>query len=125
MARVEGFGGFFFRARDPQALAAWYATHLGIDPVPTGPDTPPWMAEGGFTVFAPFAEDTTYFAADKAFMLNFRVADLDAMIASLTAAGIDTTPVQAMEGVGRFTHLQDPEGTPIELWEPTTPPEQS
>ena len=122
MPSVQGFGGFFFRARDPQALGAWYATHLGIDPVPTGPDTPPWMATGGPTVFAPFPADTSYFAGDKAFMLNFRVADLDAMIASLAAAGIETTPVQTMAGVGRFTHLSDPEGTPIELWEPAAPP---
>jgi len=118
MVGVLGFGGFFFRARDPQALAAWYARHLGIDPAPTGPDTPPWMAAGGPTVFAPFADDTTYFDPGKTFMLNFRVADLDALIARLNAAGIATTPVQTMEGIGRFTHLHDPEGTPIELWEP-------
>jgi catechol 2,3-dioxygenase-like lactoylglutathione lyase family enzyme len=122
MARVLGFGGFFFRARDPQALSKWYAEHLGIDPVPTGADTPPWMAEGGPTIFAPFPDDTTYFADDKVFMLNFRVPDLDALIGSLTDAGIETSAVQVMEGVGRFTHLHDPEGTPIELWEPAAPP---
>ena len=118
MEKVQGFGGFFFRARDPAALAAWYRDHLGVDPAPTDMDTAPWVADGGVTVFAPFAEDTDYFPADHRFMLNFRVADLDAMLTQLEAAGIDIHNRQEMEGIGRFAHLSDPEGTPIELWQP-------
>ena len=118
MQRVQGFGGFFFRARDPAALADWYRDVLGIDRVPTSAEEAPWMAAGGPTVFAPFAADTDYFAADKAFMLNFRVSDLDAMVAQVEAAGVAVTLQQDMPGIGRFAHLTDPEGTPIELWEP-------
>lgn len=118
MEQVTGFGGFFFRSKQPEVLAQWYRDALGIDLVPTAADQTPWMAEGGATVFAPFAEDTTYFSANKAFMLNFRVRDLAAMMAQLKAAGIDVRLVEEMPGVGKFAHLEDPEGTPIELWEP-------
>ena len=118
MERVQGFGGFFFRAAAPEALATWYRDMLGIDLVPTAMDQQPWMAAGGATVFAPFAADTDYFAKGKAFMLNFRVADLDAMMAQLRAAGVAVDLTEEMLGVGRFAHLADPEGTPIELWEP-------
>lgn len=118
MERVTGFGGVFFRARAPERLAAWYRDVLGIDLVPTAADQGPWMAEGGPTIFAPFAEDTEYFRADKAFMLNFKVMDLDAMIAQLQAADIAVKRLDDMPGIGRFAHLCDPEGTPIELWEP-------
>lgn len=118
MERVQGFGGFFFRSAAPGELAAWYRDTLGIDLVPTDADSAPWMAEGGATVFAPFASDTDYFAADKAFMLNFRVRDIDAMVAQLEASGVTITDRSEMAGVGKFAHLSDPEGTPIELWEP-------
>ena len=80
MERVTGFGGFFFRSKDPASLATWYRDVLGIDLVPTAADQTPWMAKGGATVFAPFAADTDYFATDKAFMLNFRVPDLGKML---------------------------------------------
>lgn len=118
MEKVLGFGGFFFRAEDPEALARWYRDHLGIDPVPSDETSRPWVAGAGPLVFAPFAADTDYFAADKSFMLNFRVANLAAMIEQLQGAGIDIYNRQEMEGVGQFAHLRDPEGTPIELWQP-------
>lgn len=118
MERALGFGGFFFRSKDPEALATWYRDVLGIDLVPTAQDQTPWMTQGGATVFAPFAADTDYFAADKSFMLNFRVANLDAMIAQLDATGVTITRQEDMPGIGRFAHIADPEGTPIELWEP-------
>ncbi|HCQ67038.1 MAG TPA: glyoxalase [Rhodobacteraceae bacterium] len=116
--KVTGVGGFFFRARDPKALATWYDTHLGINPAPTDMDTPVWMQAAGPTVFAPFAADTDYFAADRPFMLNFRVSDLDAMLTELRAAGIEVSDEQAMDGIGRFARIHDPEGNPIELWQP-------
>ncbi|WP_147110828.1 VOC family protein [Tateyamaria sp. syn59] len=118
MERVTGFGGFFFRSENPERLATWYRDVLGINLVPTAKDQTPWMAEGGATVFAPFAADTDYFAADKAFMLNFRVGNLDKMAAQLEGAGVEVKMVGDMPGIGRFAHLTDPEGTPIELWEP-------
>ena len=94
MQRVQGFGGFFFRAKDPEGLAKWYHDHLGINPAPKNMEMPPWVTESGVTVFGPFAADTDYFAADKTFMLNFRVADLDAMIAQLKSADIEVSPAK-------------------------------
>lgn len=117
MARVTGIGGIFFRARDPAALAAWYLTHLGI--APPGPDL--WRQEAGPTVFSPFAADTDYFAANKVWMLNLRVDDLAGLIAQLAAAGVVAETRADWDGdgsYGRFARIHDPEGTPIELWEP-------
>lgn len=119
MERMSGIGGFFFRAEDPTALAAWYETHLGIDPVPGDYDTPCWQQEGGDTVFAPFEKITEYFGnREKQFMLNFRVRDLEVMIAQLEAAGIEVKRDPESYPNGRFAWLNDPEGNPIELWEP-------
>lgn len=120
MEKVLGFGGLFLRSKDPQKLALWYKDLLGIDLVPQGPDDMPWIAEGGATVFAPFEADTSYFSAQSSFMINFRVSNLDAMVAQLEAAGVHVTPQDEMPAIGRFAHLEDPEGTPIELWEPAT-----
>ena len=83
---VTGIGGFFFRSKDTKALAAWYLEHLGVG-APEGVYL--WNQQAGPTVFSPFKADTDYFAADKQWMLNLRVDDLDGMIASLTAAGIE------------------------------------
>ena len=116
--RVQGIGGFFFRAKDPAGLAKWYRDHLGIQPAPTNMEMEPFVTESGVTVFAPFSADTDYFAADKTFMLNFRVADLDAMIAQLKSAEIGVSHQSEMEGIGRFARIHDPEGNAIELWEP-------
>ena len=114
---VTGIGGFFFRAADPQGLAAWYLRHLGVG-APEGAFV--WDQRAGPTVFAPFAADTDYFAADRRWMLNLRVDDLDGLIASLSAAGVivTTKPEWNAPGVGRFARIHDPEGNPIELWEP-------
>jgi predicted enzyme related to lactoylglutathione lyase len=116
MMAVTGIGGFFFRARDPDALRDWYAAHLGVGSAPYGQ----WDTAAGPSVFAPFPGDSDYFAADKQWMLNLRVDDLDAMLASLAAAGIAviTNPEWDMPGVGRFARIHDPEGNPIELWQP-------
>ena len=119
MAKVTGIGGFFFRARDPAALAEWYRTHLGIALVPSGPDDMPWMQEAGPTVFSPFAMETDYFGREsQQFMLNFRVDDLAGLVAALREAGLDISREEEMEGVGRFARVHDPEGNPVELWEP-------
>jgi predicted enzyme related to lactoylglutathione lyase len=122
---VLGIGGLFFRARDPDALNAWYRQHLNIgagcasDPTETSSEWY-WQAQGGLTVFAPFKADTDYFAADKQWMLNLRVSDIDALIAGLTAAGIEviTKPDWDDPQTGRFARIHDPEGNAIELWQP-------
>lgn len=118
MAQVLGIGCVFFRANDPSALAAWYEKHLGINPAPTSEQEMPWVTQEGVTVFSPFAADTDYFPKDRAFMLNFRVADLAVAVKDLNEAGIETGDVLEMEGIGRFSRIHDPEGNPIELWEP-------
>lgn len=120
MERVQGIGGFFFRSRDPVALAVWYETHLGINLAPHNMEMQPWMTQPGVTVFAPFPNDSDYFAPENPFMLNFRVGDLDAMLVQLRGAGIDISQETEMEGLGRFARLHDPEGNPIELWQPAS-----
>jgi len=116
--RVTGIGGMFFRAHDPDALARWYAEHLGIDNQLEGGDTV-WWQERAPTVFVPFPADTDYFGRpEQAWMLNLRVRDLDAMVAQLRAAGVAIDSQEAQEGVGRFAWLVDPEGNRVELWEP-------
>jgi predicted enzyme related to lactoylglutathione lyase len=112
---VTGIGGFFFRARDPEILQAWYAEHLGVGSAPYGQ----WDTQAGPSVFAPFPADSDYFAADRGWMLNLRVEDLDGLCDALGKAGIEVTtkPEWNMPGVGRFARIHDPEGNPIELWE--------
>lgn len=118
MEKVLGIGGVFFRARDPQALAVWYESHLGINPVPTGYEDTPWTQQAGPTVFAAFDADTDYFGDDKQmWMINFRVADLDAMAAQLRKADIEVTIDPENYPNGRFARLKDPEGNPVELWQ--------
>lgn len=118
MERVTGIGGVFFRAKDPKALAKWYESHLGVALTPSDAEGAAWVTERGLTVFAPFAADTDYFPEAQGFMVNFRVRDLDAMIAQLADAGIEAGRQEEMEGVGRFARIHDPEGNAVELWEP-------
>lgn len=122
MAKATGIGGVFFRADDPAALTAWYNTHLGID-ISMGA----WMQQAGPTVFAPFPRDSDYFGDDKQpWMLNFRVDDLDALIADLQAADIAVeTRAEWDSEIGRFARIHDPEGNPVELWEPAGPAAQT
>ena len=112
MEKVSGIGGFFFRSKDTKALALWYEQHLGID-------KPAWEQEAGATAFAPFPETSNYFGdANKSWMLNFRVRDIDKMAAQLEAAGIAVKIDPQSNPYGRFARLHDPEGNPIELWQP-------
>ncbi len=122
---VTGVGGLFFRSTDPEALSAWYKTMLGIGGgCSADTQAPPnewvWNTLGGPTVFAPFKADTDYFPADKAFMLNLRVDDLDAVLAPFRERGLEiiTDPSWDDPATGRFARVHDPEGNPIELWEP-------
>ena len=121
--KVTGIGGVFFRGKDPKMLAEWYERHLGVTQTPTSYAQQPWSQEAGFTVFAPFALDTKYFGRpEQQFMINFRVRNLDAMVAQLRKAGITVNVDPQVHPNGRFARLHDPEGNPIELWEPKTPP---
>ncbi len=117
MERVTGIGGVFLRSRDPAALAAWYAEHLGLD-------VEAWhgavlRASGGETsVWAAFPSDTEYLGRrDQQAMVNYRVDDLDAMLAQLRAAGVAAEGPAEHEN-GRFGWGADPEGNRFELWQP-------
>ncbi|HEY7403032.1 MAG TPA: VOC family protein [Candidatus Angelobacter sp.] len=119
MEKVAGIGGLFFRAKDPKALANWYQQHLGIALTPTSEGGQVWQQEAGPTSFSPFPETTKYFGdPNKAWMINFRVHDMDKMVAQLRAAGIEVKDPETYPKIGRFTRLHDPEGNPIELWQP-------
>ena len=116
---VAGIGGLFFRAHDPDALGRWYLEHLGIALTPTKQDSPVWQQEAGQTVFSPFPETTKYFGdPQKMWMINFRVHNLDKMAAQLRTAGIEVKIDPQSYPNGRFARLHDPEGNPIELWQP-------
>lgn len=123
---VLGIGGLFFRSKDPDALNAWYREHLGMGAgcVATEGATPDewsWQTEGGPVVFTPFKADTDYFAADKQFMLNLRVSDIDGLLASLRASGVEVITTEEWDATpesGKFARIHDPEGNAIELWEP-------
>lgn len=89
MERVTGIGGFFFRSKDPTALARWYEETLGVTMTPRDYDAPAWRQEAGTTVFEPFKQDTTYFGDLRLqWMINFRVRDLDKMVAQLRAKAL-------------------------------------
>lgn len=119
MERVQAIGGFFFRAHDPQGLAEWYRDNLGVDLVPTDYAKSPWCQQAGPTAFAPFAWDTSYFGRpEQSWMINFRVANLTAMVAQLEASGTSVEVDSETYLNGRFARTTDPEGNPIQLWEP-------
>ncbi|CAM5346790.1 VOC family protein [Rhodanobacter lindaniclasticus] len=120
MAKVTGLGGIFFRSRDPAALSAWYAKHLGLTAEAWGGVV---FAEDeqrpGYTLWSPFAADTDYFGTGaQSYMLNFRVDDLDALLAQLRAAGVEVDERIEQSDFGRFGWITDPEGTRVELWQP-------
>lgn len=119
MEKVAGIGGLFFRAHDPKALGNWYQQHLGIALTPTSEGGSVWQQEAGPTAFSPFPETSKYFGdLNKVWMVNFRVHDLDKMVAQLRTAGIEVRDPESYPNIGRFARLHDPEGNPIELWQP-------
>lgn len=122
MERAVGIGGVFVRARDAAALRAWYQQHLGVDIAEWGGHVFT-AAEGDAAVWAVFEADTDYFGRrDQQTMVNYRVRDLDAMLAQLRDAGVDVDErVEELE-FGRFGWATDPEGNRFELWQPAAAP---
>ncbi len=127
MARVTGVGGVFLRARDPKALAAWYAEHLGMTLSNYGGVKFLWKDEvpagTGVTAWSTFPADTKYFgpgteAGPQAVMVNYRVDDLDGLLEKLEAAGVEVDPKRDNSEYGRFAWVVDPEGNRFELWQP-------
>jgi predicted enzyme related to lactoylglutathione lyase len=124
MKRVTGLGGMFFKSRDPKAALDWYRKHLGIDSADWGGFAFQWRQreqpdEVGHTVWSAFADDTEYFApSNESFMVNFRVDDLDGLIAALETEGVDVVGEVQHHENGKFAWILDPEGRKIELWQP-------
>ena len=132
MAKVTGIGGVLLRAQDPKALNAWYAQHLGIELSEYGGANFLWAEEGqpdqvtgthGMTAWSTFPADTKYFGPGKdgvpqAVMINYRVDDLDALLAQLTEAGVSIDPKRENASYGKFAWITDPEGNRLELWQP-------
>ena len=108
---VSGIGGIFFRAKDHKGLAQWYEKHFGIPMA--------WETEKGTTAFSPFKADTDYFGnMNQQFMINFRVTNIDKLLAQLQEAGVKIDENRMNESYGKFAWVYDPEGNKIELWEP-------
>lgn len=113
---VTGIGGIFFRSHDPKALRQWYLDNLGVG----GVGYSPWEQAAGSTLFMPFAAETEKWPSDRQWMINLRVTGLDALLSKLREAGVVVTTDPAWDSpeVGRFALIHDPEGNPVELWEP-------
>jgi len=119
MARVTGIGGVFFKAKDPVTLKQWYVEHLGFQIEDDGTVMFKWDSDKGLTVWETFEIGTDYFEPSAApFMINYRVDDLDGLLAQLRAAGVVVEERIDEEPYGRFGWAMDPEGNRIELWEP-------
>jgi predicted enzyme related to lactoylglutathione lyase len=124
--RVTGIGGIFFKGHDPEKLYQWYEKHLGIVREAHGQGAAfHWREQSeydqreGLTGWAVFPEDTKYFQPSRsAFMINYRVDDLDALLAALKQEGVEIDPHREDYDYGRFAWIMDPEGNRIELWEP-------
>jgi len=122
-ARVTGIGGIFFKAKDPKALVQWYRRHLGIH-IEDAVALFTWRSgrdgkRKGHTVWSIFPADTTYFGEGGApFMINYRVKDLDGVLAALRDEGVKADRRVEDTEYGRFGWITDPEGNRIELWEP-------
>jgi predicted enzyme related to lactoylglutathione lyase len=124
MKRVTGIGGIFFKARDPVALRAWYKTHLGIDVLDWGGAAFRWTdAAGkptpGTTIWSVGGAEGDHFApSQSSFMINYRVADLQGLLASLRAEGCNVLDKTDDSEYGKFGWVMDPEGNKVELWQP-------
>lgn len=121
--KVTGIGGIFFKCKDPKQLRAWYQTHLGLNTNSYGAVFE-WRqaidsTQKGYTQWSPFNEKTKYFEpSTKDFMINYRVVNLEALVAQLQKEGVTITDKMETADYGKFIHILDLEGNKIELWEP-------
>jgi len=124
MKRVTGIGGIFFSAKDPKALAQWYAKHLGVPVEAWGGAAFSWADDdgkptGGMTVWSIGTDPNPNFAPSKApFMINYRVADLGALLRALREEGCNVIEKTEDGEYGKFGWVIDPEGNKVELWQP-------
>ena len=123
LKKVTGIGGIFFKCKDPKKVRAWYQAHLGLNTNQYGAVFE-WRqgadsSRKGFTQWSPFSETTKYFApSTKDFMINYRVADLEGLVAQLRKDGVVVTDTIQTVEYGKFVHILDVEGNKLELWEP-------
>ena len=117
MEKVTGIGGFFFLSKDPASLNEWYGQHLGVRKVGKEYEDGSWWQDEGPTVFGAESDSAQVGGAGHAWRINFRVGNLEAMVAQLRAAGISVVVDSKTYPNGRFAHLHDPDGNSIELWE--------
>jgi predicted enzyme related to lactoylglutathione lyase len=119
MAKALGVGGIFLKARNPKDLAAWYAANLGVAAADDGSLIFDGPESGGMTVFAHFPADTKYFGdGPQQSMVNFRVDNLEQLLAQLAEEGVRIDPKREDHAYGRFAWIWDPDGNRVELWEP-------
>lgn len=124
MKRVTGIGGIFFKANDAPALREWYRKHLGVDVLDWGGAAFTWTDDegkptGGTTIWSVGPADSNQFAPSEAkFMVNYRVADLHALVAALRSEGCNVLEKIDESEYGKFAWVMDPEGNKVELWEP-------
>jgi predicted enzyme related to lactoylglutathione lyase len=117
MERVTGIGGVFVHARDPDALGRWYRDNLGVALPPESYDVPCWWQEAGPTVLAAMPVVPGMVSESHPWSLNFRVGDLEAMVAQLRVAGLTVEVDPETYPNGRFASLADPEGNAVHLWQ--------
>ncbi len=123
MKKVTGIGGIFFKCKDPKKMKEWYQKHLGFNTNEYGA-TFEWYEEPNATKksqtqWAPFPENTKYFLpSDQSFMINYRVANIEALVEELKKEGVNVLDDIVTYDFGKFVHIMDPEGNKIELWEP-------
>ncbi len=123
LKRVTGIGGIFFKCKEPKKVREWYQQHLGLEVNAYG-SVFEWYqgadsTKKGFTQWSPFNEKTNYFEpSTKEFMINYRVANLDALVLELKKEGVTITDTVATYDYGKFVHIMDLEGNKLELWEP-------
>jgi predicted enzyme related to lactoylglutathione lyase len=123
MKRVTGIGGIFFKCKEPKKVREWYQTHLGLNTNQYG-TVFEWYqgadsTKKGFSQWSPFKETTKYFEpSTKEFMINYRVDNLEALVAELKKEGVPVTDTIQTFDYGKFVHIMDIEGNKIELWEP-------
>ena len=121
MAKVTGIGGIFFKSPDPDKLRKWYVQNLGI-PAEDGPGVTfrrEAQMDDAYIVWGPFKSDTQYFdPADKQYMFNLTVDDLDGALRQVAAAGAEVVGEIEEYDFGRFGWFMDPDGNKVELWEP-------
>jgi predicted enzyme related to lactoylglutathione lyase len=123
MKKVTGIGGIFFKCKDPNKMKEWYKTNLGLDAGPYGASFE-WYEEAdstkkAVTQWSPFKETSKYFdPSTKDFMINYRVANLEALVEDLKKAGVTILDDMQSFDYGKFIHILDEEGNKIELWEP-------